>query len=223
MARYNKKYIRILRTDLGRFPVWPLQKQVSLGDILMYHSRNAEYSWHGNLNDMGIVVTPTGAQTVLDESYETENSVDIKVQIDPAADCVVANYTFNKKSAIVAQCFDQSYATLPIEALKIAVNQYMATPGRNWNRDWLIVTELWHAKAYTALLSGSKDSQTIIKSGGMVPVEMFNVANPQLNLSVASRRNMNYVALAKQGVHPFFCTHKLVHWNGRYSLRSYGQ
>jgi len=221
MARYNKKYIRMIRTDLGRFPVWPLQQKVALGDVLMFHGRKSLYSWHGNLTQWGISVTPTGAQTLLNEYYETEHNVSMK--LGPGVDCVVADFKFMKKSAVVAQSFEQVYSVLPIEALKAAINQRFSPADKQWNTDWLIVTELWQAEAYTTLISGGNGGEAIIKSGGLIPLESFNIANPRLNLSVSSKKNMNYIALAEQAVCPFFRTHRLIRYRGQYALRAYGE
>lgn len=213
----------MVRNDLGRFPIWPLQHPVALGDLMIFHSRHGRYSLHGNLRDFGIFVTPSGAQTVMDEYYETDNHVQVRIGPTSGSGHMSAMFRFSKNSGLVTQCFEQSYSRLPLDALARAINEQFNPAQDDWNSDWMIVTELWDAKGFTTLLSGAGGAETCIQTGIPVMPEAFNIADPSLQLGISRKSNMNYIAIAEAGINPFFRTHKLTRRNNVFKLRSYGK
>ena len=60
MSKVPKRYVREIRDNLGRFPIWPLVDDVPLGSIGFFSGRRAAFSWKRSLADFGINLKATG-------------------------------------------------------------------------------------------------------------------------------------------------------------------
>lgn len=218
MTRYNKTYIRRVRAELDRFPSFPLQLEVELGDLFKYHGRYGRYEKHGNLSELGIHITPTGAQTLINETHESASGMTTNLKTDLGF--VAADFQFGRKSGLVTGSFDQAKQSLPIQALNKALNALVQEKPDIW-KGWLIVTELWTATGFTVLMAGNGGAQVVVKTGIEIPEEAFHIADPKLKLGLSLKKNMHYTALAKEGIHPFFQLSSFVKNRGGRELRVY--
>lgn len=117
-----------------------------------------------------------------------------------------------------------SYREMPLDALLSQLKSAIRSQKLTWDKDWVILTELWESTAFTALIAGSNNSSTEISTDGLVSGAAFNVANPVLNLRIGRSSRMSYQAVAQTGVKPFFNVHKLIFDTKRgYYLKSYGE
>lgn len=225
MSRIPKLYVRNTRDELGRYPTWPPQRRVELGDIAIYSGRRAEFDFVTSIHQLGIAVRPNASQGIMAELYTTMQAVNLK--FGPASSDVTkssAQFTFRRAASVATQGFQMSHVTLPIDRLRSAIDDATAG-GVMWDPDWLVVTEIWHAEAFTTLIASSKASEAEVAAKVEVPGHAFNIADVNLGLHVARSAEMTYQAVCDTAVHPFFQVHKRIFDSGRKShyLKVYGR
>lgn len=225
MAKIQEIYVRTTRDELGRYPTWPIQQPIALGNIGFYNGRQAEFSWVTSLSALGITIAPSPSQSLIDEMYTTMGAVNLKFEAAASGSHHQAGFTFSKPLAVATQGYKTSYAVLPLGPLEQAVVTAIRSRKASWNMDWVIVTELWQAEAFTTLISGAKESSAHIATNGAVPGGVFNIADITVGVKLAKSEAMGYNGVAEKGVNPFFQIHRLVHEkkNDRYYLKRYGR
>jgi len=58
MAKIEEMYVRKTRDELGRYPTWPVQREISLGIIGFHNGRKATFDWKTSLVKLGINIDP---------------------------------------------------------------------------------------------------------------------------------------------------------------------
>jgi hypothetical protein len=223
MGKIDKIYIRSIRDNLGRYPTWPILYPMELGLIGFYHGKSATFEWVDKLENMGIHVEPSLPQKLMDDVYCSGNSVHYGFKIDEKTLKSKASFRFTKTNSIAAQAFDLEYRVLPMDSLLKSIKQKLAD-GLKWNDKWVIVTELWLTKGFTALISGSNKSSTEMMTSAGLQQASFNIANPDLGIEIVKAKCMGYQGVAKTGINPYFQVHRLINDERvGYYLKKYGK
>lgn len=210
MGKIDKVYVRTIRDDLGRYATWPISYPMELGMIGFYHGRSASFEWINNLENLGISVEPTAPQGLMDNMYCSKEAVTYNFNTESGSKNGIASFKFSKNRTIASQGFDFEYSTIPLGVLSAKLSKAISD-GLEWNSKWVIVTEVWMTKGYTALISGSKNSHTEIKTSIPIDNDIFNIANTELGLSVSKAKQMGFQGVAKPGIKPYFQIHRLIY------------
>lgn len=224
MATINEVYSREMRDSMGRYPNWPLNKTISLGNIGTYHGRSANFEWRTSLKELGIIIPEPAAQaTFMDELFCSNKGVNIDFRHRQQDNLSLASFKFKKNRSIATQGHQTAIHQLPIGELELLLRRAIHD-GLKWDKDWLIITELWSASGFSMLMSGSDASLLEISAQSQTPLKSFNIADTELGLQVHRSRAMGYQGIAKAGIKPFFQVHKLVYNPkiDRYYLKLYG-
>jgi len=222
LARWRIRAIREVRDQLDRFLNFPLNQKISLGDYGTYDGKNCRFEWLGNVAEFGVQPKSVGMQHEIAETYATSGKVDIQGKLNFAGDRPCVDVSFKRASALAFRgCkigFDQVQLVNAGKALTKAIED-----GLEWNRDWVVITQLWQADGFTHLVSGSNGSCVQIEARANSAPELFNYADPSLGLEVTSEKSMSYCAVGLSDVLPYFAIHKLRQSpNGQWSLYKYG-
>lgn len=209
MATYRKRLFVEIRNGLGWFPNWPLQQNLQLGMIGYYDGWEKNFEWRTSLSQLGISVQPAGTQGVLDEMYATEAAVSTKFEIEQSSNKPVASFAFSKRHSVVAQCHDSGHTSLPINQLQKLLIDKVTSGEIQWDKNWVILTELFRAKGFSTLISGSSKSSSSLSVGIPRTNPVFNIADPTLKIGVRSSEFMAYQAVCNQNTTPYFYVHKL--------------
>jgi hypothetical protein len=196
------------RQQLNRFPNPNLEMNLELGAIGNYYSRNNNWVWINNLANIGVAVHSPPNNSAVSESYFTEGAVDINFNVSDGRNTV--GFKFNKNHSLVLKSHNQTLCYALIDELEAELNHAIRN-GLKWNKDWLVITDVWHAEGYTLLMSGSKGSTTEIKSAnGLATKAEFNYANADLLLESGNSSGMAYQVIAQTSVTPYFNVCRLV-------------
>ena len=88
----------------------------------------------------------------------------------------------------------------------------------------MIVTGVFSANSFTALISGARGSKAELSTSIPIDPMCFNIADPTIGLGVANSDKMEYSAVAARELKPFFEVHKLIFpKSGNPYLRVFGK
>lgn len=223
LGTIGRSYSRRIRQGLGRFANWPIQAPVVLGAIGTYHGRTASFSWDTSLSEFGVNVEPETGKVPLNELFTSNGQVDVSFGSDALA-TARACFRFTKAMAVAAQGYETTYARLPLERLLQEIRNVIHLKGEEWITKRVIVTEVWSARSFTALVSGGAKARARISGSVAPPVDQtFNVADINLNLRFSGGQRMAYNAVAEPEVVPFFDIHRVICRAGKCHLKLYGR
>lgn len=213
MTSLQKFYVRATRDSLNRYPNWPINQVIGLGQVGYYSGRNAEFRWYTSLSKLGLNVATIGPESLADELHTSEEGVDLDFAGD-AGQAVKANFTFQRKRSIATQGYKMDHSRLDLADLLTQLRAAIKAKKVQWDFDWLILTELWRGDAFTTLISGRQKGRLSISATAPTAGPAFNIANPSLGLGISSSSGMAYQGVAEKSpqarIAPYFHVHKLV-------------
>lgn len=218
-------YFRTVKRKLRRFPNWPINMSLNLGEIGFYHSRTACFSWRTSLLDLGVNVDPQpGTKPMaIDELYTYHCRADFSLDANEPS-TANASFRFARATGIATQTFQAEYQRLPLDTLEKELNRKLEFNPDQWNSKWVIVTQLWNAPSFTALISQRRGAA--IRLSANVTPDMngiFNLADPNLHVRSSSQDSSVYCAFSRGETVPFFDIHILTYRRGKYQLKPYGR
>jgi hypothetical protein len=211
MAAYRKRLVTEIRDTLGWFPNWPLHQHLSLGLVGYYHGWRKTFEWRTSLTSLGINHTLAGGQGLLDDIYATENAVQARFHTTGDDTNPMACFSFNRRHSLVAQCHQSTHVSLDIFSLQREILSAINSGTLTWDKEWVILTEIFNAKGFSALIAGSRKSSASLSASTRVSASAFNIADPQLGIRLMSSEFMAYQAVARQDVTPYFYIHKFTY------------
>ena len=222
MARWRERAIREVRDELDRYLNFPINQDISLGQYGTYDGKHCRFEWCGNISDFGIEVKSGGFQHEIAETYATAGAVNIQGNLGiPGANPRVS-INFRRNSALAFRGFGIGFDQVQMVKLSKLLSEAIEK-GLEWNRSWVIVTQLWRADGFTHLVSGGWRSGVEIEATSPSAPTLFNYADPGLGLNVVTEHSMSYCAVGAEGTLPYFCIHKLRESSaGIWSLYKYG-
>ncbi len=208
MSNIPKRYIREIRDNLGRFPVWPLVGAPPLGSIGFFSGRKAVFSWKRSLADFGINLQATAGGHEISELYTSKKAVKYRFGLG-ARNIGEAKFGFRQAGAVVTQCYELTLSTLPLGPLETELLSKINADKITWDKRWVVVTGIFAATSFTALISGGRRSEAELAT--QIPVNGigFNIADPTLEIGIAAGAQMEYQAVAEDGLEPYIQVHSL--------------
>jgi hypothetical protein len=221
MAAYiQRRLFEEIRDQLGWFPVWPVGANVQLGKVGFFHSRRKEFEWITSLEDLSINIQPVDSPRKFDEMYATKSAVSCHFRIELMKR--IADFSFCRSNSLAAQGYDMQFLELPIKRLNDLLIQKINNQEIQWNYQWVILTQVFYAKGFSILMSGSSHSSASLSAD--LPINggaSFNIADVNLGIEASSYKGLAFQSLCKQGASPYFYVHKLLWNHGKPHLRRY--
>lgn len=177
MAKINEIYVREIRDDLGRYPTWPPNQKPILGRIGFYNGRRAYFDWKHDLASLGVSLPTPQVGNQVGEFYASKNAVSYKYSTS-AAKLGEASFKFGRSGAIAARSNALEQIYLPIGPLEAAIVRAITSNKLKWNKDWVIVTAIYRAASYTALISSSKKCSASLSTSVPISGSAFDIADP---------------------------------------------
>lgn len=173
------------------------------------------------MSDLNVACGSAGFQNEIAETYATAGVVSIQGRLalggKPAAEI-----SFRRTSALAFKGHKLGFDQAQLVALGKSLNSAIQA-GLVWNRNRVIVTQIWRAEGFTHLVAGKRGSAVHIEATAKGAVPGFNYADPGLGLHLTTQRTMSYCAVGQTEIKPYFAVHKLRENSpGQWSLYRYG-
>ena len=207
MGRISKRYHRQIKDQLGRFSNWPVNQKLELGKVGIYHGRRAKVEWVTSLEELGIRAAAQEGASLLEELYTSMGAVSVDFS-SHGNGIAYADFNFSKKTSIVTQGYGMNHEKLHIAQLQKVLRERVDDSPPSWDHQWVILTELWTAKGFSTLISGTKGSTCQLSATIPLADQGFNIADRSLGLQLKHSSKMAYLGIAEEEVQPFFQLHR---------------
>lgn len=200
---------------------WEPGRPLELGDLGVMRDRT--FSYLGNIRDLGITISERTDPASDHKFFASEGTTEVKlhskgsVSIGGVANAKpMLEVNFSSKEAVFFNAADCSYTMI---ADKVGLGRaVMAKYKKDWQREWVVVTDLVKAGATTVTVSGGKTASIVFEATG--DVERINLADASIGLDIKSASNVGYQVVAEKSLVPLFGLCKIqsafLWWNDKF-------
>jgi len=200
-----------MNSKAGYRASWDPGKPLKIGFVGRL-DKSGVFSIFTSLEKESIPVETQVDDTTTDMDYTSNESVSITAKLSgtiPAAGSALTNadagFTFEFKSEASVVFQSQGNQTNQLtnlaEIKKLILAKYR---DGNWDKDWLVVTELVKAKAATIIISNSTNGTLELKANANVGTTNLKLTDLSLGLSVAKERGSTLKYIAQEGLTPLY-------------------
>lgn len=187
---------------------WLPGTKVELGDIGIVE--NKKFKRISNLINQNIPFKIKESDISVDYEYNSQGSVSVstklKGKIAPKNSLlnesdVGLQINFSKENAIFFKLNKAKSSSINnlIELGEILIERINQN---NWDKKWVIVTELVKADSGTILISSSKNATIELKANGNIGMDNIDIANARFNFEILKSKDLSTKILAKNNLTP---------------------
>lgn len=201
---------------------WEPGRPIKLGDFGILRDRT--FIHLGNLSDLGIAFDERPDLANDQKFFTSQDSVEVKFNAKgsvPISGIVNVNASlevnFTSQNAVFFNAADCDY--LMIEN-KVALGKEIMEKFENneWQREWVVVTDLVKAGATTLAISGGRSASIVFEASGNV--DRINLSDASIGLTVKNATNVGYQVVAENGLIPLIGLCKIqstfLWWNDKF-------
>jgi hypothetical protein len=211
MGKVWQQYTKEMAKRFGYLAAWTPGVQMSLGDVGVL--KDNLFTRVTSLKNLGISFSPTAPDnSEEDVKYASSGNVSIAFKAagkvpspGSALSEAEAGVTveFNRKSAVVYEALG---CTSPAIDDQVTLGDEIVSryARGSWNKDWVVITQVVHAKSGSVLISAQSGAKIEVSASGKVTAGSFSMADASLGLSIVVQHDMQTTILAKTGMTPLF-------------------
>jgi hypothetical protein len=193
------------------FANWQPSQPVRLGDFGKL--QGAIFVRLGNVNQFGIQFAERSDDRKDQQSFSSKGSTEVKFNAAGSAPVggtvnIKANVevNFSSEESVFFNAAECKYSMIDNKvALAAAVMQRYHDD--QWDRAWVVVTDVIAAGATTLAVSGGESSSIVFEATGNVP--NINLGDASVGLSLKNSRNVGYQVVAAQGLTPLIALSRI--------------
>ncbi|WGQ09945.1 hypothetical protein QG516_25880 [Pedobacter gandavensis] len=218
MATPYKFYMKHMNAKTGYRATWDPGKPLEIGMIGKLDGSGV-FTVYSSLKAEGITPEIKADPSASDLDYTSSDKVSIGIKLSGSAPTVGSALTaadagfeikFTGEEGVVFKI--SGYKTLQIVNLKEIESQIKEKyQNSNWDKNWLVVTELIQADAATIIISNSKNGSLDLKAKAGVAAGDLKLTDAALGLSVARESGSTLKFLTQNGLTPLYNVMGLVH------------
>lgn len=210
MANPHKFYLQHMAAKSGYRATWDPGKSLKIGYVGKLDG-NGIFNVFGTLQKYGIPVeVDSGNKGNLD--YTSSDSVSISIKAAgtaPVAGSVLTDaeagfsIAFKGEKSIVFQTSgNKTHQLINLAEIQELVLEKYAND--NWDKEWLIVTELIESDAATIIIANSSSASLDLKASAAVGTAGLKLTDASLGLSVAKETGSTLKYIAEGGLTPLY-------------------
>jgi hypothetical protein len=204
-------YTREIRESLRYSATWPPLKEVRLGDVGVLHRH--EYTHVTTAEKLGISFETRTSPSQGMFEHLTADRVRIKPHVKaqlpeviaPAVDVGAAiDVEFVTAGAVLFRTSDDCTVTEIEDRVAVGKRVLELRGSGEWERDWVLVTEVVHAERTTVLIASGDDASATIAAKAKIGVGAAALVDAGAGLEVVDYDNVATRILARSGLTPLF-------------------
>ncbi len=218
MANPHKFYMQHMNAKTGYRATWDPGRPLQIGQIGKL-DRFGVFTVYSSLAKEGInaeVLTDVSASEL---DYTSSNEVTINFKAAGKAPTVGSalteaeagfNIQFNSERGVVFKC--SGYKTHQITNIGEIEDQIKAKfRDKNWEKDWLIITQLIEAENATIIISNSANGNLDLKAAAGIGKAEMSLTDASLGLTVAKERGSTLKFISQSHLTPLYRVMGLIH------------
>lgn len=205
-----KQYTKELYKQFNYFATWLPGTPLKLGDIGIMN--NNEFTAISNLLDEGLNFEVDEDFTKSDLEYSSSRAVSITTKIAgtaPALNSVLSDadagfsVEFSRENAVLFKA-NGTLSPRIKNQIKLGAEIIERFKKGDWDKDWVVITELITADSSTILISSSDNSKIELRAKTAVSAGNFDIANAKLNLEPTFSKDLVTRIICEQNITPLF-------------------
>lgn len=211
MKSPKEQYTDEMKNKFGYYATWLPGKMIQLGDVGVI--RDNEFVRLKNLKDDKISFEVLQGDSTLELEYSTQNEVTVTTKV--AGKVAPQGSALGELDAGIIVEFGKSNSIF-FKAGEITNNMLSNTvelgdtilklfgEGK-WDKNWVVITELIHAKNGTILISNSNQAKVELKANAEVGVKQkIDIGDAKLDLSISYSKGMATKIVSESNLTPLF-------------------
>ena len=224
--RTSRKYTRELKRQFSYLATWLPGTPLDLGDIGIL-KRNI-FTKISNLSDLNIQFDIEKDTTKSDIEHSSKGAVSIATKASgtvappgSALGNVDAGITveFSKENAILFKA-NGTLSNAIKDQIKLGKEILELFRKGEWDKDWVVVTELVEADSATILISSSSKGKIELNAKGEINASNLDIADANLGLELAYSKDVSTKIIAESSLTPLFKAKQVM---GRSSSPTFSQ
>lgn len=211
----SKKYIKELHKHFGYHATWLPGTKLDLGDIgKMVKGTFVRIS---NLENKNIHFEIELDETKMDLDYSSKGSVSVSSKASgtvPSIGSVLKeaeagiSVEFNRENAILFKAKGTLSHAIE-DQIKLGDEILKRYNSGDWNKDWIVVTEVVVADSATILISSSSKAKIELKAKAELNISSVGIASADLDVNPAFSKDLSTEMIASSGITPLFRARKV--------------
>lgn len=210
MKAARKQYIQDLYRHFNYYPTWLPGVPLKLGDIGII--RKNEFTKISSLKNEGISFEVIEDDSKMDLDFVSEGGVSVTTKI--AGGAKLPNSSLAEIDTGFSIEFKGENATLfklagtisphISDTIKLGKEIVKRYKNGDWNKDWVIITEVVQADSSTILVSNSNDSKIELKANAEIGTANLEITDASAEFSIAFNKDVSLKFITQQNLTPLF-------------------
>ena len=213
--RTSRKYTTELYNQFRYYAAWLPGTPFRLGDVGILQGK--EFIRKTNLSDLGIpfdILEDTTRATI---SHTSSGSVSIVAKAAGTAPALGSTLTQAKAGISVSFTKENSVLVKALGTLNHSIKDQVALgkeiltryDAKQWDKDFLVITELVVADSSTILISSSSESKIELSAEADVSIAQLDLAGTEVKLGTTISKDLSTEIIAEKGLTPLFKLSKI--------------
>lgn len=198
-----KLYQREMHDNLGFFPTWLPGDRIQIGDAGVLEG--GRFRRTTSIADLGIAYEVSSGAATQDVQYTSTQGISLGTKAGAAADLVKGEIRieFSREGAFVFHATRLQARQLENRA-QVSEEIVKAYRIGKWEKDWLLVETLHTADCVTVIVSEDSSAELVLAASADMPLASISLADPRIDLTVASTRGRIVHIIGGKGLHPLY-------------------
>lgn len=210
MRAIRKQYVKDLYRHFNYYPTWLPGVPLKLGDIGVINKN--EFTKISSLENEGIPFEVVPDSTRMDLDFVSEGGVSITTKLAGSAKLpnsylmeLDAGFSIDFKGKNVT-LFKLKGTLSPQISDKIVLGKEVIKRYKkgDWNKDWVIITELVQADSSTIIVSNSAESKIELKANVDAGIGNVEITDASAQFSIAFDRDVSLKFITEENLTPLF-------------------
>jgi hypothetical protein len=207
----TEQYTDEMSRKFGYYATWTPGRQLEIGDIGTL--KDNVFTKLSNLTTRDIMFEQDKPdKTGEDLDYKSQGNVTIATKLSGCAapaESVLTNVDagvileFNKENSIFFRARNCKTSSIK-DILSLGDNILQMYRDGEWNKHWVIITELVTAESGTVIISNSSTGKIELKANANVGAAKLDIADVKFDFSAQYSRGLETEIIASQGLTPLF-------------------
>ena len=159
------------------------QHAVELGDIFLWNGRKAEFHRVSRLSNLGITPNILSSTVKSTKLFNSANGVKMEFSASGRTGQPTMAFRYKGSSKYSFQAYDTTIESLDEVGLAADITAALKSNKFIWEKDWIVVTVVWTADAYTQLVAGGRNAEADVCAATPVNTP-FNIADVSIGVNL---------------------------------------
>ncbi|WMO01661.1 hypothetical protein NI379_06030 [Vibrio parahaemolyticus] len=198
MFSSRERVIRGFKNKQGKFLQYEPTNQLSLGDIFIWDGWHARVELQCSLSSLGIDFKKKQCPGKHDQHLSAS-----RVRAFQCSSGKEYALKLARKGCYSMQTYKTKCYSIDRIGLAKSISSYLESGENNWDKNWIVVTDIWRAESYTRLVSSSLNGEAKFDISPVLGNEIINIANPIIGAQPSFENDLTDIILAEGPITPY--------------------